>query len=71
MIKQIPKFLNAIKKENNIAEKIAKEYNIDIIISDNRYGFRSSKTKNIFIGHQLQIIAPIIIEKTILMKLSH
>ena len=70
MIKQIPKFLNAIKKENNIAEKIAKEYNIDIIISDNRYGFRSSKTKNIFIGHQLQIIAPIIIEK-ILNSINH
>ena len=62
MIKQIPKFLNALKMENEIAEKIAKEHNIDIIISDNRYGFRSSKTKNIFICHQLQIVAPIIIE---------
>ena len=70
MIKQIPKFLNAIKKENEIAEKIAKEHNIDIIISDNRYGFRSSKTKNILISHQLQIVAPIIIEN-ILNNINH
>ena len=66
----MPKFLNAIKKENEIAEKIAKEHNIDIIISDNRYGFRSSKTKNIFICHQLQIVAPIIIEN-ILNNINH
>ena len=70
MIKQLPKFLNTIKKENKIAEKIAKEYDIDIIISDNRYGFRSSKTKNIFICHQLQIVAPIIIEN-ILNNINH
>ena len=66
----MPKFLNAIKKENEIAEKIAKEHNIDVIISDNRYGFRSSKTKNIFICHQLQIVAPIIIEN-ILNNINH
>ena len=65
MIKQIPKFLNTINKENKIAEKLAKDYKIDIIISDNRYGFRSNMTKNIFICHQLQIIAPRLFVKTL------
>ena len=65
MIKQIPKFLKAINKENKIAKKLAKDYKVDIIISDNRYGFRSKITKNIFICHQLQIIAPKLFSKTL------
>ena len=65
MIKQLPKFFTIIKKEREIALKIAKQYNIDIIISDNRFGFRSHLTKNIFISHQIQIITPRIIQPLI------
>ena len=55
IVKQIPKFINRIYKEQKDAERISKELNIDIIISDNRFGFRSKKTINIFLTHQLKI----------------
>ena len=58
IIKQIPKFINRIYKEQKDAERISKELNIDIIISDNRFGFRSKKTINIFLTHQLKIKGP-------------
>ncbi|MGE0590350.1 MAG: glycosyltransferase [Cyclobacteriaceae bacterium] len=55
---QLPKFLNAIRKEKKVVQKIADEHAIDIIISDNRYGCRSENTTSVFIGHQLHIIMP-------------
>ena len=58
IVKQIPKFINRIYKEQKDAERISKELNIDIIISDNRFGFRSKKTINIFLTHQLKIKGP-------------
>ncbi len=58
MILQSPKFFRAIFRERKIAEGLAKTLNLDYIISDNRYGFRSSKTKNIFITHQIHIQGP-------------
>ena len=65
IIKQIPKFLKTINREKEIAEKLSIEQNIDIIISDNRFGFRSSKTTNIFLSHQLKIKGPFFIMKLI------
>ena len=58
IVKQIPKFINRIYKEQKDAERISEEQNIDIIISDNRFGFRSKKTINIFLTHQLKIKGP-------------
>jgi len=58
IVKQIPKFINRIYKEQKDAERISEEQNIDIIISDNRFGFRSNKTINIFLTHQLKIKGP-------------
>lgn len=69
MLKQLIKFKRIIKKERNFAEKITTQNNIDVIISDNRYGFRSNQTKNIFICHQIQLIAPPIIQ-TILRRIN-
>ncbi len=65
MLKQLPKFFKIIKKERKIAFEITKKHEIDIIISDNRFGLRSNLTKNIFITHQIQIIAPKIIQPLI------
>ena len=58
IVKQIPKFIKRIYKEQKDAERISEEQNIDIIISDNRFGFRSKKTINIFLTHQLKIKGP-------------
>ncbi|MFY8184999.1 MAG: glycosyltransferase [Bacteroidia bacterium] len=37
--------------------------NIDVIISDNRYGLYSTKVHSIFIGHQLSIQSPLLSKK--------
>jgi len=55
---QFKKLNRAIKSEQKFAEQIAEREKIDIIISDNRYGFRSSKAKNILLTHQLNLQIP-------------
>ena len=52
---QIPKILKAINHEHTWLKQIIKEYKIDIVVSDNRYGLYNSKIKSIFITHQLAI----------------
>lgn len=71
MVTQVPKILRAIKKEKSIADHIATAWNADILISDNRLGFRSTKTKNIYISHQLNIPHPNKIISTIANKMHH
>ena len=53
-----PRILIGIRREHKQVEKIIKEYNIDILISDNRYGVWSKSVKCIFITHQLSIQIP-------------
>ena len=47
--------ITAIFNENSKISKLIKEYNPQFIISDNRYGFRSSKLKSMIICHQISI----------------
>lgn len=58
MLLSIPKILSGIKREHIELDKIIGEQAIDVVISDNRYGCWSKKTKNIFITHQLMIKSP-------------
>ena len=57
-LSRLPFYLNAIYRENRFLNKLRKQFNIDIVISDNRYGLYHSKMKSIFVGHQLAIILP-------------
>ncbi|MDF1696537.1 MAG: glycosyltransferase [Saprospiraceae bacterium] len=52
-----PGSLRTIRKEKNRAEEIVQNWKADILISDNRFGFRSGFTENIYITHQLNIPA--------------
>ena len=36
-------------------EKLGQEHNIDVVISDHRYGFRSEKVPSIFVTHQVRL----------------
>lgn len=54
----IPKIIWGIFQEHKNLKKIIIDYQIDIIISDNRYGLWNKKTKNIFITHQVLIKSP-------------
>ncbi len=63
MALQIPKVLLAIKNENRNLSKIVKEHNIDLVISDNRFGLYNISTPSIYITHQINIQAPLGIDK--------
>ncbi len=55
---QIPTIITSVKKEKKWVEKIIEEEQIDLVISDNRYGLYSTKVPCVFITHQLTIKAP-------------
>jgi len=59
MIFSIPKILNGIKREHRELDKLITDYNIDIVLSDNRYGCWNKKITSVFITHQLMIKSPI------------
>jgi uncharacterized protein (TIGR00661 family) len=58
MAKQTPKFLNAIYQEHKALKKIVIDYQIQGIISDNRYGLFHKKIPSVFITNQLFIQTP-------------
>ena len=55
MLKQVPQLLQAIAHEQKVTAAICQKYNIDTIISDNRYGVRSDQIYSIIICHQINI----------------
>ncbi len=55
LILQIPRIFFIIYTEHKILKKLINKYNIDTVISDNRYGLWNKKIKSIFITHQINI----------------
>jgi uncharacterized protein (TIGR00661 family) len=55
LLVQFPKVRAAIKYENHWLNNIIKEYKIDIVLSDNRFGLHNKNAHCIFITHQLKI----------------
>lgn len=58
MMGSIPKILKGIRTENGLLKKIINEKNIDIVVSDNRFGLWNNKVKTVFITHQVMIKCP-------------
>ncbi|MFP5040411.1 glycosyltransferase [Parasediminibacterium sp. JCM 36343] len=58
LMAQFPKIAIAIAKEHYWLQKTIEKHQIDVVISDNRYGLCSTKVPSIFITHQLTIKAP-------------
>ena len=58
IIFQIPKILFGIFREHRQLEKIIREYHIDAVISDNRFGLWSRKVHTVFITHQVMLKCP-------------
>lgn len=56
---RLPQLFRAVKNENQYLKKIAREHNIDGIISDNRYGAFHKTKPSVIITHQLFIESPI------------
>lgn len=55
---QMPKILRGCLKEHFWLNNFLKKNKIDIVISDNRFGFYNKKVKSIFMTHQINIAAP-------------
>jgi len=58
MALQLPKFLRVIRKEHREIESIIRVHQIDLVISDNRFGCWSSLIPAVFITHQRTILLP-------------
>ncbi|MDR0791984.1 MAG: glycosyl transferase family 28 [Chitinophagaceae bacterium] len=71
MAAQLPKILSAIKKENKWLQKTVDELNIDLVISDNRYGLYTKKCPCVFITHQLRIQTPAHFLEGIIQKINY
>ncbi len=54
---QSPKILLSIRRENRWLQQTIKDFKIDLVISDNRFGLWSKLTPCVFITHQLNIKA--------------
>lgn len=62
MLSQLFKIWKGIHLEHKQLQQIIDDYNIDGVISDNRYGLYSKKVPCVFVTHQLQIQSPILSE---------
>ena len=58
MITSFPGAIKIFKKDHKTVESIVKNHNIDVVISDNRFGCWSDEVHSVFITHQLHIKAP-------------
>jgi len=58
---QLPKFLRAIRAEHKEIETLVSQSNVDVVISDNRYGCWSSQVPSVLITHQVNIIMPLVL----------
>lgn len=59
LLLQVPKIVRGIAREHCAVGEIVREYGVDMVISDNRYGLYGSGAKSIFITHQLNIKTPV------------
>jgi uncharacterized protein (TIGR00661 family) len=58
IISQLGKVFRGIKREHTITQQLIKEHNIDLIISDNRYGIYSKNIFSVIISHQMMVKIP-------------
>ncbi len=59
LLMDAPRIFRVIKKEKKQLAQIIEKYNIDVVISDNRFGLCSEKVESIYITHQLNVQAGI------------
>ncbi|MBL4657550.1 MAG: glycosyltransferase [Flavobacteriales bacterium] len=54
----VPKIFYLIYKEHKQLQKLVREFRLDAVISDNRYGLWSKKVYSVFVTHQIAIKCP-------------
>src|SRR5437868_6495364 len=50
---QVPKIISRIVAEHRVLRKIIRRYQVEMIISDNRYGLWNNRIHSVFITHQV------------------
>ncbi len=55
LLKDARRLSQRARQEQNEVDDLVEEYAIDLVISDHRYGFRSSIVPSIFVTHQLNL----------------
>jgi uncharacterized protein (TIGR00661 family) len=58
MLFHLPKFFSSVRKDMIAAQLICEKYHPQLIISDNRYGFRNHHVISVLITHQTQPVLP-------------
>jgi hypothetical protein len=58
ILSQSAKMIKIFKREQDSAHQLVQKYEADLILSDNRYGFRSDACQNILLTHQLSPPVP-------------
>ena len=58
MMRAFPGALRDFRRDHKTVEAIVKNYNIDTVISDNRFGCWSKQAHSVFMTHQLHIQVP-------------
>ncbi|MES2003872.1 MAG: glycosyltransferase [Bacteroidota bacterium] len=71
LLAQLPRLLRTIKMEAAWLKQVIDDHQIDLVISDNRYGLSNQKVSCIFITHQLTIKAPFAWLETLLQKINY
>lgn len=58
LLTQIPKLFRAVRKERKWLNELLEKRSFDLVVSDNRYGMFSAKTRCVIITHQVFPITP-------------
>jgi predicted glycosyltransferase len=58
MVRQLPHFSKTIRSEHEAVKRIIKDEQVDVLISDNRYGCWTQQVRCVFITHQSNILMP-------------
>ena len=58
MLMALPTMIRAVNREKAIVKSLSQKYNANVILSDNRLGCRTKKTRNYYITHQINILHP-------------
>jgi len=58
LMMQVPRLGFSIMREYFSLKKIVRDYKIDTVISDSRFGLRHKKTRNFILSHQLRVLYP-------------
>jgi uncharacterized protein (TIGR00661 family) len=68
LLLQLPKIFRAISREHKALQELVRTHHIQVVLSDNRYGCYSPDTYNVFMTHQLNIMAPFALTEKIIAR---